>query len=73
MKYWHAFSLANIGRVEESLPIFALVFERDEHWKILTKRLKKLGMLQVNLCYLQRLSKKYNSFIFVKFACSKIK
>jgi len=48
MKYWHAFSLANIGRVEESLPIFALVFERDENWKILTKRLKKLGMLQVS-------------------------
>jgi len=47
IKYWHAVSLANIGRVEESLPIFALVFERDAHWKILTKRLKKIGMLQI--------------------------
>lgn len=48
MKYWHAFSLANVGRIEESLPIFTMIFEHDENWKILTKRLKIMGMLQVS-------------------------
>jgi uncharacterized Ntn-hydrolase superfamily protein len=47
MKYWHAISLANIGRIEEALPIFHEVFEGDENWRTLTPRLVPNGLLIV--------------------------
>ncbi|MFZ0390815.1 MAG: DUF1028 domain-containing protein [Calditrichia bacterium] len=48
MKYWHAVSLANIGKVEESLPLFREIFRADENWRILTPRLREPGMLKVS-------------------------
>ena len=48
MKYWHAVALANNGRVEESLPIFAEVFKMDENWRDLTPRLVAPGLLTVS-------------------------
>ena len=53
MKFWHAFSLVNVGRIEESLPIFTKVFKQDQNWKILIKRLKAMGMLKVSDEHLQ--------------------
>ena len=53
MKFWHAFSLVNIGCIEESLPIFTKVFKQDQNWKILIKRLKAMGMLKVSDEHLQ--------------------
>lgn len=47
MKYWHAVSLANVGKVDEALPIFREVFEKDKNWKLLTERINKNGMLDV--------------------------
>jgi len=47
MKYWHAVTLANIGKVEESLPIFKEVFEMNKNWVELTKRLIKPQLLTV--------------------------
>lgn len=45
MIYWHAVALANMGRVDESLPLFRKVFAMDKNWAILTPRLPRSGLL----------------------------
>ena len=45
MIYWHAVALVNMGRVDESLPLFRKVFAVDKNWAILTPRLPKSGLL----------------------------
>lgn len=45
MIYWHAVALVNMGRVDESLPLFRKVFAMDRNWVILTPRLPKSGLL----------------------------
>ena len=55
MKFWHAVSLANIGMVKESLPIFKVIFEQDQNWLILSKRLPGVGLLNVSDEDLQRI------------------
>lgn len=48
MKYWHAVALANAGRMQEALPLFASIFKKDGNWKTLTPRLTKNGLLTVS-------------------------
>jgi uncharacterized Ntn-hydrolase superfamily protein len=45
MMYWHAVALVNMGRVEDSLPIFRKVFAADKNWAELTPRLPKSDLL----------------------------
>jgi uncharacterized Ntn-hydrolase superfamily protein len=45
MIYWHAVALVNMGRVDESLPLFKRVFVMDRNWIELTPRLPKAGLL----------------------------
>lgn len=45
MIYWHAVALVNMGRVEDSLPLFKRVFAMDRNWAVLTPRLPKSGLL----------------------------
>ncbi len=45
MVFWHAATLAGLGRVDESLPLFKKVFEADFNWAILVPRLPKSGLL----------------------------
>ena len=45
MIYWHAVALVNMGRVDESLPLFRRVFAMDRNWLTLTPRLPKSGLL----------------------------
>ncbi len=45
MIYWHAVALVNMGRVDESLPLFRKVFLKDRNWATLTPRLPKSGLL----------------------------
>ena len=45
MIYWHAVALVNMGRVDESLPLFRKVFAMDSNWRTLTPRLPKSGLL----------------------------
>jgi len=45
MIYWHAVALVNMGRVDESLPLFRKVFDMDSNWITLTPRLPKSGLL----------------------------
>ena len=55
MKYWHAVTLANNGRVDESLPLFKAVFAMDKNWLELTPRLPKSGLLNVSNKELERI------------------
>jgi uncharacterized Ntn-hydrolase superfamily protein len=45
MVYWHAVALVNMGRIDESLPLFKRVFAMDHNWATLTPRLPKSGLL----------------------------
>ncbi len=55
MKYWHAVALVNVGRIEESLPIFKAVFEADRNWIELTPRLPKIDLLKVDEAGLKKI------------------
>ncbi len=45
MVYWHAVALVNMGRVDESLPLFAKAFALEPGWRELTPRLPHSGLL----------------------------
>jgi len=45
LPYWSAVALANGGRIEEALPVFQSVFERNPDLKTMTPRLVKSGLL----------------------------
>lgn len=45
MKFWHAVSLVNAGRTDESLPLFKEIFARDQNWATLVPRLPKSDIL----------------------------
>jgi uncharacterized Ntn-hydrolase superfamily protein len=46
LPFWHAVTLADLGRVEEALPIFRQVFESNPNWAILASRLPACGLLR---------------------------
>lgn len=48
MKYWKAIALANNKRLEEALPIFKQIFQKDNNWKKLTKRLPESDLLNIS-------------------------
>lgn len=55
MAYWHAVSLANLGRVGEALPLFRRVFQKDTRWRTLTRRLVDVGQLPADPKLLERI------------------
>ena len=48
LPFWHATTLADMGRVDEALPIFRRVFELNPNWAELLKRLPPVGLLRDN-------------------------
>jgi uncharacterized Ntn-hydrolase superfamily protein len=46
LPFWHAVTLADLGRVDEALPIFRDVFARNADWATLLPRLPKAGLLR---------------------------
>ncbi len=61
MKFWHAVSLANLGRVQDALPLFREVFTQEGNWWILTQRLPGVGLLKVSdKDYVSILAQKWN-------------
>lgn len=46
LPFWHAVTLADLGRVDEAVPIFREVFARDTHWARLLPRLPRAGLLR---------------------------
>lgn len=57
MMYWHAVALVNMGRLEESLPLFKKVFALDKNWLTLTPRLPKSGLLPDDAKVIERIVK----------------
>jgi uncharacterized Ntn-hydrolase superfamily protein len=55
MVYWHAVALVNMGRVEDSLPLFRRVFAMDKNWQTLTPRLAKVGLIPDDPKLIQRI------------------
>lgn len=55
MQYWHAVSLVNAGRLNDALPIFKKVFDRNTDWKELTSRIVQVGILKLSTDDLQRI------------------
>ena len=55
MIYWHAVALVNMGRVDESLPLFRKVFAMDKNWATLTPRLPKAGLLPIDLKLIEKI------------------
>lgn len=48
MSYWTAVTLAETGELEKALPRFKQVFAVDDNWRELTRRLRDVGMLNVD-------------------------
>ncbi len=55
MIYWHAVALVNMGRVDDSLPLFRKVFKMDPNWATLTPRLPKSGLLPDDAKLIERI------------------
>jgi uncharacterized Ntn-hydrolase superfamily protein len=55
MIYWHAVALVNMGRVDESLPLFRRVFQMDRNWVELTPRLPRSGLLPDDAALIERI------------------
>jgi uncharacterized Ntn-hydrolase superfamily protein len=55
MVYWHAVALVNMGRVEESLPLFRKAFALQPSWRELTPRLPRAGLLPDDPKLIQRI------------------
>jgi len=45
MSFWHAVALANSGRVDDSLPVFAKAYRGYPKFRELVPRLSKVGLL----------------------------
>jgi len=46
LPFWHAVTLADLGRVDEALPIFRDAFARNADWATLLPRLPQAGLLR---------------------------
>ena len=55
MVFWHAAALVNMGRVDESLPLFRRVFAADSNWRTLTPRLAAAGLLPADQKLIDRI------------------
>ena len=57
MKYWKAITLANNNMLDQALPIFKIVFNKDPNWREMTKRLPASGLLIISENELQSILK----------------
>jgi len=48
MKYWTAVTMANNGQLDKALPVFTEVFASDPNWRELTRRMPKVGLLNLS-------------------------
>ena len=54
MRFWHAVSLANVGRVDAARAMLARLHEIDPAWRTLLPRLVDAGLLAVDPAVLVR-------------------
>ncbi|HOD05679.1 MAG TPA: hypothetical protein PKH92_11615, partial [Anaerolineaceae bacterium] len=55
--FWNAVSLANVGSVEEALPIFKKVFSSEPNWREMLARLVEPGLIKNDPEMLERILK----------------
>ncbi len=55
MKYWTAITLANNQKVGEAAAMLQKIYAKDANWRALTKRLPKVGLLNVSGKELEKL------------------
>ena len=55
IRFWRAVSLVNAGRIEDAVPIFKKVFERNRNWAELVPRLSKVDMLSADESLIKRI------------------
>jgi uncharacterized Ntn-hydrolase superfamily protein len=55
MTYWHAVALVNMGKVEESLPVFKRAFKIEPSWRETTKRLPRAELLPNDPLLIERI------------------
>lgn len=55
LPFWHALTLADLGRMDEAAPIFEAVFRGNPNWAELVKRLPAAGLLRDDPELLQRI------------------
>lgn len=46
LRFWHGITLADLGRMEEALPLLREVFGAEPAWRELTRRLPRAGLLR---------------------------
>jgi uncharacterized Ntn-hydrolase superfamily protein len=46
LPFWEAVTMADIGRIDEALPLFRLVFAMNPDWAVLVQRLPASGLLK---------------------------
>lgn len=56
MRFWKAVALANSDRLEEANQIFQRIFDEDENWRIMLKRLTKVGLINLSKGELEMLT-----------------
>lgn len=57
MKYWYAINLLNNKDFNKAYPILKIIFNKDNNWKTLTKRLVKSGLLSISEAKLSEVMK----------------
>ena len=57
LQFWTAVGLANAGRMEEAMPMFQRIFEKERVWQTTLPRIVKVGLLTVDTADLDRLMK----------------
>jgi uncharacterized Ntn-hydrolase superfamily protein len=62
LPFWHAVTLAELGRLEEALPIFKQVFSSNPDWATLLARLPKAGLLRQDEAMLKAILALQSSF-----------
>ncbi len=55
LPFWHAVTLADLGRVDEALPIFKSVFAVNADWALLLQRLPKVGLLREDPAMMEKI------------------
>lgn len=55
LQFWTALTLANVGRLDESLPMFKSVFHREPVWRDIMPRLAAVGLVTMKQADLERI------------------
>ncbi|MCB0283785.1 MAG: DUF1028 domain-containing protein [Calditrichae bacterium] len=53
--FWTAATMADIGKIDESLPLFKEVFEKEPSWREVLKRLPRAGLLPNDASLIKRI------------------